>query len=359
MLFLEDHLLLKLRSTSGSDLEIPVTISFEESAFGTEKEITVNRYEICSSCKGSKAEPGTETSTCSSCNGSGKVTRLQKTFFGQFQQVSTCSSCEGNGVNIQTKCKNCSGNGRLRNNRKLAVTIPAGIEDNSKIRIRNQGDSGLKKGQEGDLYVSVQVSSHEKFQRMASDIFSTEEINIAQAALGDSIKVSTLDGEIELKIPKGIQSGKKIRLNNKGVVSIGRNNRRGSHIITIIVSIPSELSSEQKDLFEKLKKNHLIQMNNDSLIEISLIIKNEFVEPVSYVFKKFSDYDFVITEDVEFNPDEKETRPKSELVTIKSYLEDDKSLDNKLSSIQGALALIRIVSNVPDLLIKKFIKKTG
>ena len=113
----------------------------------------------------------------------------------------------------------------------------------------------MKKGQEGDLYVSIQVNPHEKFERMESDIFSTEEINIAQAALGDSIKVSTLDGEIELKIPKGIQSGKKIRLNNKGVVSIGRNNRRGSHIITIIVSIPSELTSDQKDLFEKLKKS--------------------------------------------------------------------------------------------------------
>ena len=101
---------------------------------------------------------------------------MQKTFFGQFQQVSTCSSCEGNGVTIKTKCKLCSGNGRSRNNRKLAVTIPAGIEDNSKIRIRNQGDSGLKKGQEGDLYVSIQVNPHEKFERMASDIFSPEEI---------------------------------------------------------------------------------------------------------------------------------------------------------------------------------------
>jgi len=241
------------QTARGNDLEIPVVVSFEESAFGTEKEITVNRYEICNACKGSKAEPGTETSSCSSCNGSGKVTRLQKTFFGQFQQVSTCSSCEGNGVNVSTKCSGCSGNGRKRNNRKLAITIPAGIEDNSKIRIRNQGDSGLKKGQEGDLYVSVQVNSHDKFERIASDVFSTEEINIAQAALGDTIKVLTLDGEIELKIPKGIQSGKKIRLNDKGVVSIGRNNRRGSHIITIIVVIPSDLNSEQKDLFEKLK----------------------------------------------------------------------------------------------------------
>jgi len=243
------------QSTRGNDLEIPVSISFEESAFGTEKEITVDRFEICNFCKGSKAEPGTDTSTCSSCNGSGKVTRLQKTFFGQFQQVSTCSSCDGNGVNIETKCTKCSGNGRKRNNRKLAITIPAGIEDNSKLRMRNQGDSGVKKGQEGDLYISVQVNSHEKFERVASDIFSVENINVAQAVLGDSINVQTLDGEIELKIPKGIQSGKKIRLNNKGVVSIGRNNRRGSHIITINVVIPSELNSEQKDLFEKLKKS--------------------------------------------------------------------------------------------------------
>ena len=239
----------------GNDLEIPVIISFEESAFGTEKEVTVDRYEICTSCKGSKAEPGTDTSTCSSCNGSGKVTRLQKTFFGQFQQVSTCSSCEGNGVQISKKCTTCSGNGRKRNHRKLAITIPAGIEDNSKLRMRNQGDSGLKKGQEGDLYVSVRVNTHEKFERMASDIFSTENINVAQAVLGDTINVQTLDGEIELKIPKGIQSGKKIRLNNKGVVSIGRNNRRGSHIITINVVIPSDINSEQKDLFEQLKES--------------------------------------------------------------------------------------------------------
>ena len=158
-------------------------------------------------------------------------------------------------MHISTKCTNCSGNGRKRNKRKLAITIPAGIEDNSKLRMRNQGDSGVSKGQEGDLYVSVQVNPHEKFQRIASDIFSTENINIAQAALGDTINISTLDGEVELKIPKGIQSGKKIRLNNKGVVSIGRNNRRGSHIITINVEIPSDLNPEQKDLFEKLKKS--------------------------------------------------------------------------------------------------------
>ena len=210
----------------GNDLEIPVNISFEESAFGTEKEVIVDRYEICDSCKGSRAEPGTEKSTCNSCNGSGKVTRLQKTFFGQFQQVSTCSSCDGEGLNISVKCKSCNGNGRKRNNWKLAITIPAGIEDNS---------------------------NHEKFERVASDINSTEDINIAQAVLGDNIVVETLDGDVELKIPPGIQSGKKLRLNDKGMVAIGRNNRRGSHIITINIAIPKDLSSEQKNLFEQLK----------------------------------------------------------------------------------------------------------
>ena len=240
-------------TSRGNDLEIPVNISFEESAFGTEKEVLVDRYEICDSCKGSRAEPGTEKSTCNSCNGSGKVTRLQKTFFGQFQQVSTCSSCDGEGLNISVKCKSCNGNGRKRNNRKLAITIPAGIEDNSKIRIRNQGDSGLKKNQSGDLYVAVHVSKHEKFERVASDIYSIEDINIAQAVLGDNIVVETLDGDVELKIPPGIQSGKKLRLSDKGMVSIGRNNRRGSHIITINIAIPKDLSSEQKNLFEQLK----------------------------------------------------------------------------------------------------------
>ena len=240
-------------SSRGNDLEIPINISFEESAFGTEKEVLVDRYEICDSCKGSRAEPGTEKSRCNSCNGSGKVTRLQKTFFGQFQQVSTCSSCDGEGLNISVKCKSCNGNGRKRNNRKLALTIPAGIEDNSKIRIRNQGDSGLKKNQSGDLYVAVHVSQHDKFERVASDIYSTEDINIAQAVLGDNIVVETLDGDVELKIPPGIQSGKKLRLNDKGMVAIGRNNRRGSHIITINIAIPKDLSSEQKNLFEQLK----------------------------------------------------------------------------------------------------------
>ena len=242
-------------SSRGNDLEIPVTISFEESAFGTEKEVIVDRYETCDICNGSKAEPGSDKSTCSSCNGSGKVTRLQKTFFGQFQQVSTCSSCDGEGVNISKKCKSCKGTGRKRNNRKLAITIPAGIEDDSKIRIRNQGDSGLKKNQSGDLYVSVNVTPHEKFQRLASDIYSIEDINIAQAVLGDKIVVQTLDGDVELKIPPGIQSGKKLRLSDKGIVSIGRGNRRGSHIITINISIPTNLSEEQKKLFEELKKS--------------------------------------------------------------------------------------------------------
>jgi molecular chaperone DnaJ len=242
-------------SSRGNDLEIPVSITFEESAFGTEKNIIIDRFEICDTCKGSKAESDSDKSTCSSCNGSGKVTRLQKTFFGQFQQVSSCGSCDGEGVNISKKCKSCSGNGKKRNKRQLAITIPAGIEDNSKIRIRSQGDSGVKKSQAGDLYVNVHVSRHEKFERVASDVYSIENINIAQAVLGDKILAQTLDGDIELKIPSGIQSGKKLRLSDKGIVSIGRNNRRGSHIITINIIIPSQISKEQKKLFEELKKS--------------------------------------------------------------------------------------------------------
>ena len=242
-------------SMRGNDLELPINISFEKAAFGTDHEITVDRYEICDTCNGTKSEPGSKSITCDSCRGSGKVTRLQKTFFGQFQQVSTCSSCRGEGVIISQKCTSCNGNGRKRNNRKLSVTVPAGIEDGSKIRIRGQGDSGLKKGDSGDLYVHVNVSRHEKFERNGSDIYSVEQINVSQAVLGDKIHVDTLDGKIELKIPSGIQSGKKLRLSGKGMSTIGRSNKRGDHIITVSVLIPTNLSKEQEELFEKLKNS--------------------------------------------------------------------------------------------------------
>ena len=237
---------------AGHDLEFEVTVSFEKAAFGTEERIKLNRVEVCDRCSGSKAEPGTEVERCSTCGGSGQVRRVQRNIFGQFQQVTTCSTCRGDGRIAKSACKQCRGAGRHRRERTIAVNIPPGVDNGTRIRIRDEGEAGEPGARSGDLYVYISVEEHDYFRRSGNDLVVGVEINMAQAALGDSIEIPTLQGTRELKIPAGTQSGRVFRVRGEGIADV-QSGRRGDELVEIIVATPTKLSSRQKELLAELQ----------------------------------------------------------------------------------------------------------
>jgi molecular chaperone DnaJ len=239
----------------GQDLEYETTISFMESVFGIEKEFELERMESCSRCKGKRAEPGTNLKTCATCGGSGQVRRVQRMVFGQFQQVTACSTCLGTGQIVETACTKCKARGTERKRRKIAVEIPAGIEDGTRIVMRGNGETGGLGGPAGDLYVYVRVTPDPVFQRHGNDVLSETEINIAQAALGATVTVPTLDGAHELKVPPGTQSGHVFRIRNAGIPYLGKNGRRGDQLVSLKVAVPTGLTERQKALLEELSES--------------------------------------------------------------------------------------------------------
>ena len=248
----------RTRTTSakrGANLQHSVTVDFEQAVFGTEYEFEIQRTETCSKCKGSRSEPGTSPTTCSNCEGTGQVRRAHQSVFGQFVQVATCGSCRGEGRIITQPCSSCRGTGRERRSPKLAVSIPAGIESGTQIRLSGEGEPGANGGPPGDLYVSVRVKGHPVFQREGYYILYAMRINVAQAALGASVTVSTLDGETKLEIPAGTQSGDVIRLKGKGVPHLRSRQKRGDQLISVVVEMPKSLTDEQRLLFEELAKS--------------------------------------------------------------------------------------------------------
>jgi len=235
----------------GSDLQYTMSIDFEEAIFGTEKEFEINRIESCSKCRGAKNEPGSKVANCSHCNGVGQIKQAQRSVFGQFVQVSDCNPCEGSGKTFEKLCTKCRGQGREKKYRKLAVTIPPGIEEDTQIRLTGEGSHGGNGGPAGDLYVAFRISEHDYFVRDGINIKSDVNINLAQASLGSVILISTIEGDRELDIPSGTQSGQVFRLRGIGVAQL-RGSRRGDHLVAVNVKIPKDLTSEQKDLLEKL-----------------------------------------------------------------------------------------------------------
>ena len=238
---------------AGNDLQYSMTISFEEAVFGTEMELEIQRAEVCSRCRGSRSEPDSQPSRCPNCQGTGRVRRAHQSIFGQFTQVSTCSTCRGEGKIITQPCSQCHGVGRESKNRKLAINIPAGVEDGSQIRLSSEGEPGINGGPPGNIYISLRVKSHPLFRRDGRDIFYELSVNFAQAALGDIIKVPTLEGVEELKIPAGVQSGMVLYLKGKGVPHLN-SRRRGDQLIRVVVVTPQTLDSEQKRLLQDLAK---------------------------------------------------------------------------------------------------------
>jgi molecular chaperone DnaJ len=235
----------------GSDLQYNVDLSFEESIFGVEKEIEITRDEVCETCGGKGAEPGTNPVRCSTCNGSGEVRQVRQTLLGSMVQVSTCPVCNGRGETISTPCHSCSGRGLVRRTRKKVVSIPAGVDNGNQIRLAGEGQPGENGGPNGNLYLLIRVLSHKYFRRRDNDIMLDLDINIAQATLGAEVEVPTVDGPAKLKIPSGIQPGKVLRMRGKGVPHL-RGNGRGDQMVVVNVEVPKSLTAEQRKLMEDL-----------------------------------------------------------------------------------------------------------
>jgi molecular chaperone DnaJ len=236
----------------GSDIQVSISLSFEEAVFGTEKEVEVDRLETCDVCHGTRMKDGKEPLTCGACGGSGEVRRVQQTILGQFMTSGPCPTCHGEGVLITDPCDACRGRGRRRQYRTIEVTVPAGVDDNATLRLSGQGeDAPVQGGQPGNLYVKVHVKPHKVFERAGKSIQSQVGINVAQAALGDEVEILTIDGPVMFRIPSGTQSGQQFRLRGKGVPDL-RGGARGDQIVTIQVVTPRQLSDDQRALFEEL-----------------------------------------------------------------------------------------------------------
>ncbi len=238
------------RQKRGLDMETQITLTFREAVFGVEKEIDLTKNVNCSKCSGAGAEPSTKIIQCASCKGTGQVVRSMGFGIG-FSQ--TCAECQGVGERYEKSCSKCHGAGIVRERKALLVKIPAGIESGQSIRLSNEGEAGWRGGKAGDLYVTVRVSPDPKFQREEFDIITEQEISFSLAALGGKIDTETLDGDIELKIPEGIQSGTRLRLRSRGVPHL-QEKGRGDHLVEIIVKTPTKLNRHQKKLLEELDK---------------------------------------------------------------------------------------------------------
>ena len=236
----------------GADLRVSVTVEFAEAAFGTEKQVEITRTERCAVCRGSRAEPDTTPDVCTNCRGSGQVRRAQQGFFGQFVQVVTCGVCGGDGHVITRPCRHCRGSGTERKHRKLAVTIPAGIESDTQLKLRGEGEAGVGGGPNGDLFVSLRVRSHPLFRREGDDVRFLQRINFVQAALGTRLTVPTLDGDEPVEVPEGTQSGHVIRLRGRGIPHLRNSGRRGDQLIDVFVMTPRGLSEKQRELLNQL-----------------------------------------------------------------------------------------------------------
>ena len=238
----------------GRDLQMAVTLTFEEAVFGVEKEIEFQRDETCSRCNGSGAEPGTTPTRCSTCNGQGEVRQVRQTFLGQMVQTATCPTCNGRGETISSPCTTCRGGGLERKTVKKKVQVPAGVDGGTQIRLAGEGGPGVFGGPNGNLFLVLDVQPHKFFKRRENDIILNLDINIAQATLGAEVEVPTLDGDEKLKIPSGTQPGKVFHIRNKGVPHL-RRNTRGDQLVIVNVAVPTKLTKEQRELFEKLAES--------------------------------------------------------------------------------------------------------
>jgi molecular chaperone DnaJ len=235
----------------GADIQVGLTIEFEEAIFGAEKDVEITRLEVCESCEGSRMRGGQTPPVCSICNGAGQVRRAQQTILGQFMTSTPCPACGGEGVNISDPCPECRGRGRVPQNRTITVSVPAGIDDNSSLRLTGQGEASPDGGLAGNAYVRIIINPHPLFTRKDRTIFAPVRVNVAQAALGDELEVETIDGPVAFRLPEGTQSGQQFRLKGRGAPPVGGTDR-GDQIVTVQVVTPKKLTDEQRELFAQL-----------------------------------------------------------------------------------------------------------
>ena len=235
----------------GANVRTAVRITFEEAVFGCEKQLDLNLKDECTTCHGTGAKPGTSPETCPKCGGKGQIVYTQQSLFGTVRNVQTCPDCNGSGKIVKEKCADCHGSGYITNRKKIAVTIPAGIDNGQSIRIREKGEPGVNGGPRGDLLVEVQVERHPIFQRQDMNIYSTAPVTFAQAALGGQIHITTVEGNMAYDIKPGTQTDTKIRLKGKGVPSLRNKNIRGDHYVTLVVQVPTKLNEEAKEYLRK------------------------------------------------------------------------------------------------------------
>ena len=232
----------------GSDILYNLTIDFEEAVYGTKKDIKIDVEEDCPECHGTG---GFNSKTCSECHGSGTITSEQRTMFGSFLSKTTCPYCHGSGTTYERKCTECNGRGKVSNRKTITVTVPAGIDNENRLRIAGKGTAGSNGGPNGDLYIEFTVREHDFFKREDDDVYIELPLTITEAVLGAKKEIPTLYGNVDLTIPSGTQNGDKMRLRGKGIENVNTKRKGDMYVLTKII-IPEKLTREQKQLFEEL-----------------------------------------------------------------------------------------------------------
>lgn len=243
----------------GGDIEANMEISFKDTYTGVKREIEFYKTVKCGHCKGNKAEPGTPIKECSDCQGTGQKEQITRTILGAMRSVGACPTCQGEGKKHETDCKECGGQGIVKENVKTKVEIPAGIDNGQTIRIPQEGEAGMNGGPTGDLYLHIQVKKSKDFDRQEDDILSKTEISPAQAVLGVTVEVKTIDGAGELKIPAGTQSGKVFKIRGKGMPQL-QGSGQGDQLVEVEVKMPKKLSAKEKTLYKELA-----ELNKDKI----------------------------------------------------------------------------------------------
>lgn len=239
------------RAAQGSHMEVALELSFEEAVFGVTREVSVRLPVTCSSCSGTGAAPGTTPTVCANCGGTGELRRVRQSILGQMVTASPCGRCRGTGQVISTACSACRGEGRRTEERTSSVEVPAGVDEGSTLRLSGRGAAGTRGGPPGDLYVHLKVRPHARFRRDGNDLVEVRHIPMTQAALGATLALSTLDGDEELIVPAGTQSGRTFRLRGRGVPHV-QSRGRGDLVVEVAVDTPGDLSGEQTELLRQL-----------------------------------------------------------------------------------------------------------
>ena len=240
------------RPMRGDDLRLDIEIDFLEACFGLNREIKIRHLEPCEDCNASGIDKNAKDITCPHCKGQGRIQQSTQTILGSFTSVTTCPHCHGTGKNPKAYCKKCHGLGAVEKEKSITIKIPHGIEHGSKMRVAHEGDAGRNGGQAGDLYVVIHIKPSKEFVREGFDIYSEMTITTPQAVLGDTVKIKTIHGALDTKIPAGIQNGDRITIKGQGVPYLGSDTQKGNHYVTIRVEVPKKLSSQELKLYREL-----------------------------------------------------------------------------------------------------------